>query len=83
MSIPWLMGLSAPYLPFAEPMPHLGLIETVPACLSSIVGWVKDFANIAKLMTRLDSGEGDYLFEIESDIMLRRQVCTPDTVHTA
>eukprot|EP01050_Picozoa_sp_SAG11_P051591 SAG11_NODE_29407_length_311_cov_0.726415_1_plen_71_part_01 len=41
---------------------------------ASIVGWVKDFYSISKLLTRLDSGEGDYLFEIESDVMLRRKM---------
>jgi hypothetical protein len=34
----------------------------------------QDYFAVSKLLTRLDSGEGDYLFEIESDIMLRRKL---------
>jgi dynein heavy chain len=35
-----------------------------------VMGWAKDFANIAKLVARLDTGEGDYLYEMEEDTRL-------------
>ena len=41
---------------------------------SSITSWLKDFSNISKLVTRLDTGEGDYLYEIEFDTMLMARV---------
>ena len=37
---------------------------------SSITSWPKDLQIIGKLMTRLDTGEGNYLCEIEMDIKL-------------
>ena len=35
-----------------------------------VMGWSKDFCNIAKFIARVDTKEGDYLYEIEEDISL-------------
>ena len=35
---------------------------------TTVVGWVKDFLNIGKFIARLDTQEGDYLYEIDEDL---------------
>ena len=37
---------------------------------TTVVGWVKDFTNIGKFIARLDTGEGDYLYEIDEDLAI-------------
>ena len=35
-----------------------------------VMGWTKDFMNVAKFVARLDTQEGDYLYEMEEDPQL-------------
>jgi dynein heavy chain len=37
---------------------------------TTVLGWVKDFLNVAKFVARLDTGEGDYLYEIDEDLSI-------------
>eukprot|EP01052_Picozoa_sp_SAG31_P009142 SAG31_NODE_475_length_15172_cov_4.834273_2_plen_742_part_00 len=62
-----LIGSDVVYTPEMNPQKNDSL-------RSSVISWIKDFSNISKLLTRLDSLEGDYLFEIESNVMLRRKI---------
>ena len=43
---------------------------------STVVGWIKDFMNIAKFIARLDTGEGDYLYEVDEDLAIVNKLQT-------
>ena len=41
---------------------------------STVLSWVHDFLNVAKFVARLDTTEGDYLYEIDEDISIIKKV---------
>jgi dynein heavy chain, axonemal len=52
---------------YFNPPPHEGLGDV-------ITGWLSGFVSMATIIKRLDTGDGDYLVDVQDDIELKRLV---------